>query len=53
MAALPPAAPGEVEGARRAPAWVRPGDVIVLTVHAASARAKVIDLLAAPASAPG
>ncbi len=50
-AALPPAAPGEVEGARRALAWARPGDVIALTVHAASARSEVIALLAEPAPA--
>jgi len=52
-AALPPAASGEVDGARRALAWARPGDVIALTVHAASARTAVIAMLAEPAPAPG
>jgi UDP-N-acetylmuramyl tripeptide synthase len=50
-AALPPAAPTELEGAQRALAWARPGDVIALTVHAASARSAVIALLAEPPDA--
>lgn len=50
-AALPQAAPTELEGAQRALAWARPGDVIALTVHAASARSAVIALLAEPPDA--
>ena len=41
-------APSELEAARRAIAWARPGDVLALPVHSASARAAVLELLEQP-----
>ena len=38
----------EVEAARHALAWARPGDVVLLLVHSLGARTQVLDLLGAP-----
>ena len=35
----------EVDAARRALAWARPGDVVALLLHANSARAAVLEIL--------
>jgi cyanophycin synthetase len=40
-----PLAAGEVDAARRALGWARPGDVLALPIHSSIARAAVIDLL--------
>jgi hypothetical protein len=42
-----PIRPSEVEAARLALEWARPGDAIVLLIHSSSARGKVLDLLRA------
>ena len=42
-----PICPSELEAARYALAWARPGDVLALPVHAAAARAAVLELLSA------
>ena len=41
-----PVADGEVEAARFALDWARPGDVLALPVHSLSARAGVLAMLA-------
>jgi cyanophycin synthetase len=40
-----PIADSEIEAARQALAWARPGDVLALPVHSAQARAAVIAML--------
>ena len=40
-----PVADSEIEGARRALDWARPGDVLALPVHSTSARAALVALL--------
>ncbi|HUO81009.1 MAG TPA: Mur ligase family protein [Steroidobacteraceae bacterium] len=47
-----PVCPTELEAARRALAWARPGDVLALLVHSPAARAAVLALLRAPGAAP-
>lgn len=42
-----PMCPSELEAARYALAWAQPGDVLALPVHAAAARAAVLELLSA------
>jgi UDP-N-acetylmuramyl tripeptide synthase len=44
--------PTELEAARRALDWARPGDVLVMLVHALPARAAVLELLGAEAVMP-
>jgi UDP-N-acetylmuramyl tripeptide synthase len=43
-----PQQPSEVEAARYALDWARPGDVVLLLVHSAAARADVLSMLQAP-----
>jgi cyanophycin synthetase len=44
--------PTEVDAARCALAWARPGDVVALLLHATSARAAVLEMLPGPAGSP-
>jgi UDP-N-acetylmuramyl tripeptide synthase len=43
-----PICPSEVDAARMALAWARPGDALVLLIHAGDARARMLEILGAP-----
>jgi len=45
-----PVCPSELEAARCALAWGRPGDVLALPVHSPAARAAVLAMLERPAA---
>ena len=45
-----PVCPSELEAARRALEWARPGDVLALPVHSAAARSAVLELLGSATS---
>ena len=45
-----PVCTSELEAARRALEWARPGDVLVLPVHSPAARAAVLAMLGQPAA---
>jgi UDP-N-acetylmuramyl tripeptide synthase len=42
-----PICPSEVDAARMALAWARPGDALVLLIHAGDARARMLEILQA------
>jgi UDP-N-acetylmuramyl tripeptide synthase len=48
-----PVCPSEIDAARCALDWSRPGDVVVLLVHALAARAAVVQMLQAGSSGAG